>query len=91
MIVMADVFGDAHPFRMETLEVDSAGPMSAKVRMNPSTRSFDRFSSAAMECAMSRVYLGIHFRYDSIEGNRLGRQIGDFVLETALRPVRRAH
>jgi len=36
------------------------------------------------------VYLGIHFRYDSIEGNRLGRQIGDYVLETALLPARRA-
>ena len=27
---------------------------------------------------MSRVYLGIHFRYDSIEGNRLGTRIGSF-------------
>jgi hypothetical protein len=39
-----------------------------------------------MECALSRVYLGIHFRYDSIEGNRLGTGIGQHVLANYLRP-----
>jgi hypothetical protein len=39
-----------------------------------------------MECAMSRLYLGIHFRYDSIEGNRLGRRIGEYALASALTP-----
>ncbi len=87
MDVLADTFGDEHRFTMETREVDSAGPMSPKVAMTPSTRTFDRFSEAAMECAMSRVYLGIHFRYDSIEGNRLGRRIGDYALANYLTRV----
>ena len=84
MSALADTFGDDHPFTMRTAEVDSAGPMSPKLAMNPPTRSFDSFSAAAMECAMSRVYLGIHFRYDSIEGNRLGRKIGSYALENFL-------
>ncbi|MEZ5284873.1 MAG: vanadium-dependent haloperoxidase [Vicinamibacterales bacterium] len=86
MTMFADVYGDAHPFTMSTPQVDSAGPMSPKMAMDPPTRHFERFSDAAMECAMSRVYLGIHFRYDSIEGNRLGRRIGEYTLAHALRP-----
>jgi hypothetical protein len=55
--------------------------------MDPPTRSFPSFSAAAEECALSRVYLGIHFRYDSVAGNRLGRQIGRYALEGYLRPA----
>ena len=54
--------------------------------MNPATRSFDSFQSAAMECALSRVYLGIHFRYDSLEGNQLGTKIGRHVVDHSLQP-----
>ncbi|MEZ5331216.1 MAG: vanadium-dependent haloperoxidase [Thermoanaerobaculia bacterium] len=87
MTVIADTFGDDRPFTMETREVDGAGPMSEKIRMEPSTRSFPSFADAAMECALSRVYLGIHFRYDSVAGNRLGRLIGLYELATSLRPL----
>ena len=84
MTVLADTYGDRYAFTMNTPEVDSAGPMSPKVRMEPPTRSFARFSDAAMQCALSRVYLGIHFRYDSIEGNRLGNRIGAFIVANYL-------
>ncbi len=87
MTVLADTFGENLSFTMYTPEVDSAGPMSAKLELDPATRSFESFSDAAMECAMSRVYLGIHFRYDSIEGNKLGNQIGQFALLNYLTPL----
>jgi len=87
MTVFAGSFGDAYPFTARTELVDRTGPMSGKVEMNPSTRSFKSFSDAAAECGLSRIYLGIHFRYDSVAGNRLGGQIGDYVLEHFLRPV----
>lgn len=87
MTVLTDQFGDARPITMTTLAVDSAGPFSEKVSLDPTTRSFDNFSSAAMECSLSRVYLGIHFRYDSIVGNELGRQVGEFAVSRLLRPV----
>jgi hypothetical protein len=80
MTVLADTFGNDRWFRMSTPEVDAAGPLSEKIPMKPATRSFDSFSEAARECAFSRVYLGIHFRYDSIEGNRLGNRIGRHVV-----------
>jgi pimeloyl-ACP methyl ester carboxylesterase len=86
MTVLADTFGDDRWFRMSTPQVDAAGPLSEKISMKPPTRSFDSFSEAARECAWSRVYLGIHFRYDAIEGNRLGKRIGLHVL-TALPPL----
>jgi hypothetical protein len=64
--------------------VDIAGPFSGKIEMHPPTRKFHSFEDAAMECAMSRVYLGIHFRYDSVEGNRLGKRIGKFISDRYL-------
>ncbi len=85
MTVMADTFGDRFTFTMHTPQVDIAGPFSGKRAMNPPTRTFDRFSAAAKECAISRIYLGIHFRYDSIEGNRLGNRVGDQVVKALLR------
>lgn len=88
MTVLADTFGDAYPFTMETREVDSAGPLSPKIPMEPPTRSFERFSSAAQECAISRVYLGIHFRYDSLAGNQLGSELGRYLVENHLRSAR---
>ena len=90
MTVMADAFGERRKFTMETPEVDKAGPMSGKVRMEPRTRSFESFAQAATECALSRVYLGIHFRYDSVVGDELGRRVGGYAVEKYLVPVRPA-
>jgi membrane-associated phospholipid phosphatase len=87
MTVLASVFGDAFPFTMTTRAVDAAGPFSEKVPMDPPTRSFPSFSAAARECALSRVYLGIHFRYDSEAGTGLGTTIGRYVVDRALRPL----
>ncbi len=87
MTVFAETFGDDTRITLYTPAVDTAGPLSEKVRMVPPTRSFDSFSAAAMECALSRVYLGIHFRYDSIEGNRLGQRIGRYITRSQLRPA----
>jgi hypothetical protein len=67
--------------------VDSAGPFSEKIQMDPPSRSFDSFTEAGLEASMSRVYLGIHFRYDSEEGHRLGNEIGDYANENFLTPV----
>lgn len=87
MTVLAETFGDERSFTMSTPQVDAAGPMSAKIRMDPPTRTFDSFSSAARECAVSRVYLGIHFRYDSIAGNQLGTRLGHYALDNFLAPI----
>jgi membrane-associated phospholipid phosphatase len=86
LTIFGKFFGDDHAFTLATPEVSSAGPMSPMMEMDPPTRSFTSFSQAAMEAAMSRVYLGIHFRYDSEEGYRLGTRIGEYAWDHHLRP-----
>ena len=84
-MVLADVFGAEHPFTLTIRSVDSQGPLSPPVAMDPASRSFDSFAEAARECALSRVYLGIHFRYDSEEGLALGRKVGGLGVREFLR------
>jgi len=87
MTAFDDVFGTDYSFTMRIPTVDIAGPFSGKIEMQPPTRDFDSFAAAADECGLSRVYLGIHFRYDSVEGVNLGRQVGENVVGKLLRPV----
>jgi hypothetical protein len=87
MTVFADTYGNRHAFTMHTPTVTSAGPMSKQIPMDPPMRAFDSFSDAAMECALSRLYLGIHFRYDSLEGNRLGNRVGSYITAHRLTPL----
>lgn len=89
MTVLAQTLGkgDAYAFTMTTPEVDKAGPFSGKIQMIPPTRSFASFSEAGMEAAMSRVYLGIHFRYDSEEGFELGKKVGEYAYENFFIPL----
>ncbi len=86
MTAFENVFGRDYAFTMRNAFVDIAGPLSGKIAMHPPTRSFESFAAAAQECGLSRVYLGIHFRYDSIEGVKLGRRVGENVVLNLLRP-----
>jgi hypothetical protein len=58
---------------------------------NPSlpgiVRTFQSFSQAADEAAVSRIYAGQHFRYDEDAGQALGDDVGDFVFNNILGPV----
>jgi hypothetical protein len=51
-------------------------------------RRFERFSEAAAEAGMSRIYGGIHFMSANREGQILGRQVGLWAMRNHL--VRRA-
>src|SRR5258707_14213009 len=50
-------------------------------------RSFTIFSAAAVEATLSRIFGGVHFRSDLTSGQRLGREVADFVLESFFTPV----
>jgi hypothetical protein len=50
---------------------------------------FTSFSAAADEASLSRIYAGQHFRFDLVAGQRLGRQVADYVLRNFLLPDRR--
>jgi hypothetical protein len=50
-------------------------------------RTYNSFSQMAGENAQSRIYLGIHWHFDAVEGIRSGDGIGDYVFTHALLPL----
>src|SRR6266576_1595744 len=50
-------------------------------------RSFTSISAAAEEATLSRILGGQHFRFDLTTGQRLGRDVADFVLDNFLTPA----
>ncbi|HAB16087.1 MAG TPA: vanadium-dependent haloperoxidase [Verrucomicrobiota bacterium] len=50
-------------------------------------RTYDRFSEAAAEAGMSRIFGGIHFMAANREGQRTGKKVGEYVIQHALRPL----
>jgi hypothetical protein len=53
------------------------------------SRSFRSFTQAANEAGESRVVGGIHFQFDNAAGLAAGREIGDFVSDHFLKPVKK--
>jgi hypothetical protein len=47
-------------------------------------RSFTSISAAAEEATLSRIFGGQHFRFDLTTGQRLGREVADFVVDNFL-------
>lgn len=50
-------------------------------------RTFHRLSDAAIEVAQSRIYLGVHWQFDAVEGVQSGYAVGDYVFDAVLQPV----
>ena len=67
--VMTSVFGDNLSF-MDTSSMEFGIP----------ARKIESFRKAALEASMSRVYGGIHYRFDTERGNELGQHIGSYVV-----------
>jgi hypothetical protein len=54
---------------------------------SPTLRHFTRFSQAAQENAVSRIYVGFHFRYAVVIGTRHGKTVGNWTVDHAMRPI----
>lgn len=50
------------------------------------TRTFDSFSQAARENGRSRVYLGIHWNFDDVQGRATGDKVAGYVFSHELKP-----
>ena len=50
------------------------------------TRTFARFSDAAEEAGMSRIYGGIHYDFDNRDGLAGGKKIGEYVSRSFFQP-----
>ena len=55
---------------------------------SPTMRHFSSFSQAARENAVSRIYVGFHFRDAVVVGTRHGKRIGNWTVNHSLRLVR---
>jgi hypothetical protein len=51
------------------------------------TRTFSSVASAAEENALSRIYIGYHFRHATKVGVAQGRAVGNYIVDHALRPL----
>jgi hypothetical protein len=51
------------------------------------TRTFSSVAAAAEENALSRIYIGYHFRHATKVGVAQGRAVGEYIAEHALRPL----
>jgi hypothetical protein len=47
----------------------------------PNYRDFESFTEAEWENGMSRIYLGIHWKFDADDGIALGNNIGNYVFD----------
>lgn len=80
-------FGAVHASLMATFfgtdniqfEITSEDPFYAALAGAPPTRSFDSFSDAAWENALSRIYIGVHWGIDATYANMTGNQLGEYI------------
>jgi hypothetical protein len=49
-------------------------------------RSFDSYDAAAGEAGLSRIFGGVHFRFDHVAGAQLGSSVAHFVLSESRSP-----
>ena len=50
------------------------------------TRSYTGFAAMADEEARSRVYGGIHFTFDNVAGQSIGRNVANYIFNNSMRP-----
>lgn len=76
--VLQSFFGDAPGYVIEATSPQNVGFV----------RRWNSFGEGVQEVIVARVYSGIHFRTADEVGARVGRQVAQFVMTHALRPVR---
>ncbi len=67
--VMSDIYGDNFSYQ-DTSEIE----------FGIDHRSFNSFRDAAWEASLSRLYGGIHYTFDIVEGNIQGKKLGQLVV-----------
>ena len=75
--VLAGLFGNRVTFTLPS-ETDGVA-----------ARTFTSFQQAADESGLSRIYGGIHYSFDNVDGLSSGRALGGFVVGNFLRAVDR--
>ncbi|MEV0412988.1 hypothetical protein AB0I68_19875 [Streptomyces sp. NPDC050448] len=51
------------------------------------SRRMNSFSQVAEEGEFSRLWLGVHYRWDAEDGRQIGTNVGEYVFANALQPT----
>lgn len=70
-------------FGSDAVKVSLIFPANAGV-----TRSYTSFSQISKELGESRIWAGLHTRTADTQGDVLGKQVGDYVFQNALQPLK---
>ena len=70
-------------FGSDAVKVAITFPANAGV-----TRSFTSFSQISKELGEARIWAGLHTRTADTQGDLLGKQVGDYISQTALLPLK---
>jgi hypothetical protein len=78
------LYGDGVPFTFVSDEWngvtrDNEGWVRPKL-----PRSYSSFSQAEEEAGQSRIYLGVHFQFDKVQGLAVGHKVADYVFQRGL-------
>jgi hypothetical protein len=81
--ILQAFFGtDDIAFSLSTDDQDAVYPDGSPVVFH-----FQSISEAAMENALSRIWLGVHWRFDTEDGLATGDQVGDLVAAQLFRVI----
>jgi hypothetical protein len=80
---------DRIPFTFVSDELNGVTKGNNGVVRPRAARSFSSLSQAEKENGQSRIYLGIHWAFDSTEGIKQGNRVADYVFKNMLRPHHR--
>lgn len=77
-----DIAFDFESDEFNGITTDSTGQVRPRI-----TRHYDHLSEAEEENGQSRIYLGIHYRFDKTAGVKQGHQVADHVFRGIYRPL----
>jgi hypothetical protein len=78
---------DNVPFTFVSDELNGSTQDNNGVTRNLIPFTFASLTQAEQENAVSRIYLGIHWRFDVTAGTAMGNKVADFVFDSILRPL----
>jgi hypothetical protein len=74
-------------FRFQSDEFNGVTRDQTGVVRAPRTREYANLTQAELENHDSRIFLGVHWRFDQDQGLKIGREIGNFVIDNYLLPL----
>jgi hypothetical protein len=77
---------DRIPFAFQSDEYNGVTRDDTGVVRPRRTRFYDNLTQPEIENHDSRIYLGVHWRFDQDQGLIMGRKIGHFVIQNVLQP-----